>query len=284
MTPKESCEFEISRFFKKYYIFTSSSDTDDLNNLLNSLCSSIEKYEIATQKKVSKDNKRYLALKTLRNFSLHHSELLNSSKGIKASDIANVRADVSLLCLLPVSVMERIIEDTKQEQTQRYIRESFIFYKNHVNIYPAIFNFAVDIYFMAKEASLVITGDAYSEMEKSITYEVDNNYPHYISGKIITLTGVPVSDYIDTYVIDMDRRIEEEKSLSSHSVRLAKLDSHPLEQFKSLSNADKKFIYKDLISAQAIELHNDNSGIYFTENRPLTPIETLVVHSFLNKK
>ncbi|WP_417640456.1 hypothetical protein, partial [Citrobacter freundii] len=118
-----------------YFTFTSSPDPDDLYNLLCSLCSSFEKYEIATNKKIGKDNKRYLSLKALRNFYLHHSELLNSSKGIKSSDMGNVRAEVSLLCLLPIDIIERIIKDTKQEQTKRHIRETFIFYNNYVDIY-----------------------------------------------------------------------------------------------------------------------------------------------------
>lgn len=283
MTPKESCEIEISRFYKKYYTFTSSSDTDDLNNLLNSLCSSIEKYEIATKKNVSKDNKRYLSLKTLRNFSLHHSELLNSSKGIKSSDIANIRTEVGILCLLPLTVIERIIENTKQEQTKRYIRETFIFYGKYVDIYPAIFNFAVDLYFLVQDASLTITGEHFQEMAKSINYEKANHYPHYISGKIITLTGIPVGDYINEHVISMEQRIEEEKKHTPGSLRIAKSSSSPSEQFKTLSNEDKKFIYKDLIATKAIELSNNNSSNHFKSNRPLTPIERLVVHFFLKK-
>lgn len=284
MTPKESCEIEISRFFKRYFTFTSSPDPDDLYNLLCSLCSSFEKYEIATSKKIEKDNKRYLSLKALRNFYLHHSELLNSSKGIKSSDMGNVRAEVSLLCLLPLEIIERIINDTKQEQTKKYIRETFIFYNNYVDIYPAIFNFAVDLYFLASEANLDISGDSYTEMTTSINYEKQNNFPHYITGKIIPLTGISANDYIDKHIIDMEKRLKEERGFTLSTVRHSKLENTPLEQFKSLSNADKKFIYKDLIATKAIDIHDDHLGKHFTENRPLTPIEKLVLHSFLTRK
>jgi hypothetical protein len=284
MTPKESCEIEIARFYKKYYTFTSSSDTDDLNNLLNSLCSSIEKYEIATGINISKDNKRFLSLKTLRNFSLHHSELLNSSKGIKPSDIANIRTEVGILCLLPVNVIERIIQNTRQEQTKRYLRETFIFYDNYVDIYPAIFNFAVDIYFLVQEASLTITGEHYQEMVNSINYEIKNHHSHYITGKIITLTGISVSDYINEHVISMEQKIEEEKKFKPNSIRLAKLSSSPSKQFKTLSDIDRKFIYDDLISTKAIELSSSRSQNHFKSNRPLTPIERLVVHFYLSRK
>lgn len=284
MTPIESCEIEISRFFKKYFTFTSSSDSDDLNNLLNSLCSSIEKYEIATGENISKDNKRYLALKTLRNFSLHHSELLNSSKGIKASDVGNVRADVNLLCLLPVSVVERIINNTKQEQTKAYIREVFVFYENYVDIYPAIFNFAVDIYFLAQKCSLTITGEGYMEMADSINFEIANNYSHYISGRIITLTDISASDYINNYIISMDARIKEEEGLLPRTLRLAKLESTPLEQFNTLNKKDKQFIYDDLITTKAIEIHDDSMGGFFTVNRPLTPIEILILQKLIKIK
>lgn len=284
MTPRESCEIEITRFFKKYYTFTSSSDSDDLNNLLNSLCSSIEKYEIATGVNVSKDNRRYLALKTLRNFSLHNSELLNTSKGIKASDVGNVRADVNLLCLLPVSVVERIINNTKQEQTKAFIREVFVFYENYVDIYPAIFNFAVDIYFLVKKCSLTISGEGYMEMVESINFEKTNNYSHYISGKIITLTDISVNDYINNYIISMDAKIKEDEVFLPRAFRLAKLESTPLEQFNTLNNKDKQFIYDDLILTKAIEIHESPMGRYFTVNRPLTPIEFLVVQKLIKRK
>ncbi|EPD7281151.1 hypothetical protein ACSD0F_003504 [Escherichia coli] len=284
MTPKESCEIELSRFFKRYFTFTSSSDPDDLYNLLCSLCSSLEKYEIATNNKIGKDSKRYLALKALRNFYLHHSELLSSSKGIKSSDIGNVRTEVSLLCLLPVDIIERIIKDTKQEQTKRYIRETFIFYENYVDIYPAIFNFAVDLYFLANEASLNISGSSYTEMALSINYEKKNNFPHYITGKIIPLTDTSASDYIDNHVIDMEKRLQEEKGLTLNTLRLSILEKTPLEQLKTLSSADKKFIYKDLIATKAIDIHDNYLERSFTENRPLTPVEQLVIHEVLKRK
>lgn len=284
LTPKESCEIEISRFFKKYYTFTSSSESDDLNNLLNSLCSSIEKLELATGVIVSKDNKRYLSLKALRNYALHKSELLNDSKGIKSQDMGNVRAELSILCLLPVKVVENVIDKTPTDQTKRYIREVFNFYENYVDIYPAIFNFAVDIYFLVQEHSLNISGDGFNEMKSSIQYEIDNCFSHHISGRIITLTGIPVSEYIDNYVISMDERIAEESKFLSQSTRMAKLGSSPLEQLSKLSNADKKFIFKDLISTKAVEIHDSPKGKFFTENRPLSPVEWLVMQQLLKRK
>lgn len=198
--------------------------------------------------------------------------------------MGNVRAEVSLLCLLPLEIIERIINDTKQEQTKKYIRETFIFYNNYVDIYPAIFNFAVDLYFLASEANLDISGDSYTEMTTSINYEKQNNFPHYITGKIIPLTGISANDYIDKHIIDMEKRLKEERGFTLSTVRHSKLENTPLEQFKSLSNADKKFIYKDLIATKAIDIHDDHLGKHFTENRPLTPIEKLVLHSFLTRK
>ena len=45
MTPKESCEKEIARAYKKFYLFCGSSDSDDLKDLLSVLCSAFEKLE-----------------------------------------------------------------------------------------------------------------------------------------------------------------------------------------------------------------------------------------------
>jgi hypothetical protein len=82
----------------------------------------------------------------------------------------------------------------------------------------------------------------------------------------------------------MEQRIEEEKKHTPGSLRIAKSSSSPFEQFKTLSDEDKNFIYKDLIATKAIELSNNSSSNHFKSNRPLTPIERLVVHFFLRNK
>lgn len=288
LTSKESCEIEISRFFKRYYTFTASSDADDLNNLLNSLCSSVEKFEKATGENVSRSNTRYLALKTLRNYAIHHSELLSDSKGIKTEDFVNLRADVRILCLVPIAIMQRVIDDTKNDQTKRYIRETFKFYKRYVDIYPAIFNFAVDIYFLAINNSLNISGEGFISMKQSIQFEKQRGFSHYISGRIIHCHGLSMDEFIDLHAISMDERVKEHESyedaengMKRYVIQMERLD---LEQLKKISKADKKFIYDDLIATRAVEVHEGPKGKSFTANRPLLPIEDLIMRTTLNMK
>lgn len=212
LTPKESFEIKISRFFKRYYTFTASSDADDLNNLLNSLCSSVEKFEKATGENVSRSNKRYLALKTLRNYVIHHSELLSDSKGIKTEDFGDLRAEVSILCLVPIVIIQRVIDDMKNDQTKRYIREAFSFYKRYIDIYPVMFDSAVDIYSLAVNNSLNIFGEGFNSMKQSIQFEQQRGFSHYISGRVIHCGGLSMDEFIDRHATSMDVRVKEHES------------------------------------------------------------------------
>jgi hypothetical protein len=286
LTPKESCEIEMSRFFKRYYTFTASSDADDLNNLLNSLCSSVEKFEKATGENVSRSNKRYLALKTLRNYVIHHSELLSETKGIKSEDFGDLRADVRILCLVPIAIIQRVIDDTRNDQTKNYIREAFNFYKRYVDIYPAIFNFAVDIYFLAINNSFNISGEDFIKMGCSIQFEKQRGFSHFISGRIIHCHGLPMDEFIDRHAISMDERGKEHESYEDAEngmkrcvIRVDRLNP---EQLKKISKADKKFIYDDLVATKAVEIHGGPKNEGFTANRPLLPIEDMIMRTFLN--
>lgn len=288
LTPKESCEIEISRFFKRYYTFTASSDADDLNNLLNSLCSSVEKFEKATGENISRSNKRYLDLKTLRNYAIHHSELLSDSKGIKTEDFGDLRAEVGILCLLPIAIIQRVIDDTKNDQTKRYIREAFNFYKRYVDIYPVIFNFTVDIYFLAVNNSLNIFGEGFISMKKSIQFEQQRGFSHYISGRIIHCDGLSMDEFIDRYATSMDERVKEHESCEDAENGMKRyviqMERPNLKQLNKISKADKKFIYDDLISTKAVEIHDGLNERSFTASRPLLPIEDLIMRTFLNKR
>ena len=89
MTPLKSCELELARFFNKYYKFCASSDAVSLKDLLAVMCSACEKLEkLEKVKKVNfGKNKGYRALKALRNFATHESELLNCSKALSLESV-----------------------------------------------------------------------------------------------------------------------------------------------------------------------------------------------------
>lgn len=282
MTPQESCEKEIARFFKKYYEYTASSDSDDLKDLLAVICSSVEKFEKAFYN-ISKNNKRYIALKALRNFSTHKSELLNDTKAIDFKKWGELRSDVSIVCLIPKKAFDFILRDTSSAYTRSCITESFIIYDNFINIYPAIFNFAVDLYLLVKKENLNISNDGFNNMDASIQYEIANGYPHYISGVIISLNSLSVSQLLDKYTVDISTRessriVAKECDNGMRSVIVK--HENPREQLKCLSYEDKKFIFDELIATKAIEIEGGDVAM----NRHLIPVEILIVEEFKNKE
>ncbi|MDH5928347.1 hypothetical protein L8S13_18735, partial [Vibrio lentus] len=139
MTPKESCEKEIARAYKKFYLFCGSSDSDDLKDLLSVLCSAFEKLETLANEDY-KDNHKFIAMKAFRNFATHESELLNTSKALSLNSTTRTFSDVQLLCLIPREPLNYVLKNLRSNFTKKCIMNSVIEYKNFVDIYPALFN------------------------------------------------------------------------------------------------------------------------------------------------
>jgi len=285
MTPKESCEREIARFFKKYYKFCASSDSDDLKELLATLCSAFEKIETFTEQRLKK-NERYIALKALRNFSTHESELLNDSRALKLHSPTLVLADVGLLCLIPVDAINYVIKNIRSDFTKRCVEKNVIYYDKFVDLYPALFNISVDLYFLVKEHSLVIKGDGYLSISKAIQYEVTNGHSHYIDGRIVMLDGSDVNVFLDSSVISIDERVAETSSLPIDEDGLYSITSSysrsPLEQVESMKAEDKEHILQKLLSTEAILIKKNSSGEKVGHmNRELHPIEVVIANEYL---
>ena len=291
MTPQESCEREISRFFNKYYEFCASSDSDDLKEMLSSLCSSFEKLEKATKEKF-KSNKRYIALKALRNFATHESELLNKSKALGIHAPTIVRAEVNILCLIPTSAIEYVLSNLRSDFTKKCIKKNVIFYNKFVDIYPSIFNTAVDLYFLSKKHSLKVGGNGFAQISQAIQYEKENNFSHFIDGKIIMLDGSDVNEFIETSIVSIDQKNSEESSLHVDEDGLFRVVSlystSPIEQADSMKADDKQYILEQLLSTEAIKIEADSSDNHVAYmNRELSPIEVVIAHQHaesLNEK
>ncbi|PSV20676.1 hypothetical protein C0W44_11800 [Photobacterium leiognathi subsp. mandapamensis] len=283
MTPLKSCEIELSRFFNKYFKYCASSDADDLKELLSVMCSACEKLEKVKAVNFGK-NKRYRALKALRNFATHESELLNSSKAISLASVTMVHAEVQLMSLLPREVVDYAIRNLKSKQTIRYLKEVTINYGKYVDIYPALFNFTVDLYFEAVNHNLNIEGAGFKELENSINYEKLNGFPHYIDGKIIVLDGSDVNTFIETQAISIENKQCEvskapigEDGLKSYVTAYEKM---PFEQVNMMKKEDKNYILNLLIDSGVVT----SNGNEVSSTRPLNPIETIIVHEHLDKK
>ncbi len=280
MTPLKSCELELSRFFNKYYKFCASPDADDLKDLLAVMCSACEKLEKVTSVNLGK-NKCYRALKALRNFATHESELLNSSKALSVASTKKIHVEVQLMCLLPIGVLDYTLRNLPSKQTRKFLTESVVHYKKYVDIYPAIFNFTVDLYFEIKGQQLEIESDGFKSLENSIKYEKENGFPHHIKGRIIMLDGSDVNIYLEQQAISIELKNKENASAPVGEDGLYKYvteyEKMPIEEAASMKKEDKLYIFNLLRESGVLKI--DAGEVSST--RPLNPIESVIVSEHL---
>ncbi|QHQ40660.1 hypothetical protein GTQ55_01300 [Microbulbifer hydrolyticus] len=281
MTPIKSCELELSRFFNRYYKYCASSDADDLKDLLSVMCSACEKLEKVKAVNFGK-NKRYRALKALRNFATHESELLNSAKAISVVSVKMIHAEVQLMSLLPLEVVDYAIRNLKSKQTKKYLKEVTINYGRYVDIYPALFNFTVDLYFEVIKHKLNIEGSGFEELKNSINYEKVNGFPHYISGKVIMLDGSDVNNFIETQAVSIEHKNLEfaeapigEGGLYSF---VTAYDAMPFDEGRKMEKEDKSYILNLLIDSGVVTFNCKE----LSATRPLSPIEAVIIYEYLN--
>lgn len=281
MTPLKSCELELSRFFNKYYKYCASSEADDLKDLLSVMCSACEKLEKIKPVNFG-INRRYRALKALRNFATHESELLNSSKAISVTSKKLVHVEVQLMSLLPSSVLDYLMRNLKSRETKQYVNEVFINYGKYVDIYPAIFNFAVDLYFEVANQKLKIDGSGFEMLTQSINYEKENGFPHYIIGKVIMLDGSDVNEFIDSRAVSIkEKNLENSQAVIGEDglFRYSNVyDKMPFEEVSAMKQEDKIYILNLLINSGVLQVEGSNAQ----STRPLNPIEILIVSEHLN--
>ena len=285
MTPKESCEKEIVRTYNKFYNFCDSSDSDDLKDLLSTLCSSFEKLETLTEEKY-KDNHRFIAMKALRNFATHESELLNTSKALSIESLTQTFSEVQLLCLLPQGSLDYVLKNLRSNFTKKCIGQTVVEYDEFVDLYPSIFNLTVDLYFLVKKHSLSISGDGFLSISNAITYEANNGYSHYIDGRIIMLDDSDINVFLKASMIEINEKVAEKNSLPVDNDGLysgiSAYDKSPLEQVKQMNPDDKKYILQRLLDTNAIEVKaNKSEGRVGYMNRELHPIELVIANQYL---
>lgn len=206
-TTKEDCIAEIKRFFKYYYFFCESSDTDSIRELLSSTYSINDKLRKADLPNFFKNN-FFLTIKAIRNYNIHHAEIYNKTKAIPLVSNSIVQADLNILCLLPIEIINKINESITTTKNKIDFKETCIYYKKYVDIYPCIFNFAVDLFFYTEENNLDVYSDDYKEFKKSIEYEKKNNFPHYVKGGFILLNKEDKDLFIDEYLHSIDMHLE----------------------------------------------------------------------------
>ena len=280
MIPLKSCELELARFFKKYYKYCASSDSDDLKELLSVMCSACEKLEKVTSVNFGK-NKNYRALKALRNFATHESELLNSSKALSLKSKKQVHAEVQLMCLLPKSVLDYVMRNLKSKQTKKFLTESVVQYEKYFDIYPTIFNFTVDLYFEIIGQKLNVDCESFKELENSIQYEKDNGFPHYIKGKVLMLDGSDVDIYLEQETISIQSKNKENSAapigkdgLFSYVTEYSEM---PYKEVASMKAEDKLYILDFLLESGVVKIDGEKT----TSTRPLDPVEAIIITEHL---
>jgi hypothetical protein len=285
MTPKESCEKEIARGFKKFYKFCASSDSDDLKDLLAVLCSSFEKIETLTNVKF-KDNHRFIAMKAFRNFSTHESELLNNSKALSINGTTRTFSDVQLLCLIPQNTLNYLLSNLRSDFTKKCINDTVVAYDEFVDIYPTLFNLIVDLYFLVDKHALTIDGAGFLSIAQAIKFEQENGYSHHIGGRIIMLDGSNVNTFLKESMIDISLSVAEHSTLPVDENGLfsgiSAYERSPNEQVKLMNADDKEYILNSLINTKAISIRKDVSGKNIGYmNRVLHPIEMVIANEYL---
>lgn len=280
MTPLKSCELELSRFFNKYYKFCASSDADNLKELLAIMCSACEKFSKVKTVNFGK-NKGYRALKALRNFATHESELLNSSKALSLTSVKQVHAEVQLMCLLPKGVLDYAMRNLKSNQTKNFLTQSVIHYGKYIDIYPMLFNFTVDLYFEVKNQKLNLEGDGFESLENSILYEKSNGFPHHIKGKIIMLDGSSVDNFLESQTINIETKNNEntnapisEDGLYNFVTEYKKM---PYKEASLMKKEDKTYILNLLQESGVLKINAEK----VTSTRPLNAIESVIVSEYL---
>lgn len=201
---KDDCKAEIKRFFKYYMAYCQSPDPDAVREVLGSTYSLNDKLRKAGYPNFL-DSDEFLAIKSIRNHAIHQGEIHNKAKSLPIVSDVPIEADLSILCLIPRSVIASICEGTSQKG-KNSINKSCIFYNNYVDIYPCIFNFGVQLYLYTEKHQLGVNSVEYREFKNSIEFERANNLPHHVKGGFTLPLGGDVNEFIESSIHSMEER------------------------------------------------------------------------------
>lgn len=210
---KDDCLAEIKRFFKYYTIYCQSPDPDSVREVLASTYSINDKLRKAGYPDFF-DSDEFLAIKAIRNYAIHQAEIHNHARALPMISGFPIEADLRTLCLVPVDVVKAICESTNSEG-KGAIEKSCVYYEKHVDIYPCIFNFGVQLFLYTEINDLVVGSGEYLDFKNSIEYERKHNYPHQVKGGIRLPHGGDVNKLIESCLHSMEERNELQRLLYS---------------------------------------------------------------------
>ena len=211
MVNKEDCLAEIRRFFKNYSAYCQSPDPDSVREVLASVYSVNDKVRKAGYPNFF-DSDEFLAIKAIRNYAIHQAEIYNDAKALPIISSVPIKADLTILCLLPRNVVDLICENSN-EAGRSAIKGTCVYYKKFVDIYPCIFNFGVQLFLYTEENSLEIDSSEYLGFKNSIEYERKHNYPHHVLGGFSLPQGGDIDEFIDNSLQSIDEKSEVQNAL-----------------------------------------------------------------------
>ncbi|WP_299021953.1 hypothetical protein [uncultured Photobacterium sp.] len=201
---KDDCIAEAKRFFKYYYRFCKSPDSDDLRELLASAYSANDKLRKAGMGDFF-DSEEFLSIKAIRNFFIHQAELLNETKSLPVISDVPISGETNIVCLIPVERF-KLIKEASNKTANESLDKTMVFYRDFVDIYPCIFNFGVKFYFFIKDLGFNLDTEEVLNLENSLEFERKNGYSHYIKGRISLPLGGCVDEFLSKNLISMDER------------------------------------------------------------------------------
>tara|TARA_Y100000310_G_C20431541_1_gene691715 strand:- start:63 stop:767 length:705 start_codon:yes stop_codon:yes gene_type:complete len=210
---KEDCLAEIRRFFKYYSSYCQSPDPDSVREVLASIYSVNDKTRKAGYPNFF-DSYEFLAIKAIRNYAIHQAEIYNEAKALPLISSVPIQADLNILCLLPIDVVDLICESTN-ELSRAAIKDTCRYYKKYVDIYPCIFNFGVQLFLYTEENDLEIDSIEYLEFKNSIEFERMHNFPHHVSGGVSLPRRGDIDEFIDNSLQSINENSEIKSALYS---------------------------------------------------------------------
>ena len=200
----DDCLAEIERFLRYYSKFCQAPEPDAVREVLGSIYSVNDKLRKASYQNFF-DYKEFVAIKAIRNYAIHQAEIYNESQALPLISTLPIEADLTILCLLPKKVIEKICENSNHESASA-IKNTCVFYKEYVDIYPCIFNFGVKLFLYTEEHNLNIKSQEYLEFKNSIEYERKNKLSHFVVGGIKLPDGTNVDTFLKQSLISLTER------------------------------------------------------------------------------
>lgn len=194
----------MERFFKYYFVYCRSPDPDSVREVLASIYSVNDKVRKAGYPNFF-DSDEFLAIKAIRNYAIHQAEIYNQAKALPIVSDVPIEANLSILCLIPMDIIDAIC-DSLTAKNEQAIKNTCIFYKRYVDIYPCIFNFGVQLFLYSEINSLEIHSKEYQEFKNSIEFEREHNYLHHVLGGFSLPQGGDIDDFIDSNLQSIEKR------------------------------------------------------------------------------